>query len=130
MTTTNKPKITKVLLANYHIHNSHNLASVVGSKLFISYTPADHGRLTSRYAYWAVGGIGFNTDPSAHWQDHGCKTFTVRCREDKKTELNNAKAWVKEKYNLDVTEKDIYGNWHITGTLNKLQEITNHATNK
>lgn len=115
-------KITSKLLNSIGIYSSYNIAGKVANKLFIAYSPATNG-LGARYAQWGVHGMGFITNPSAHWQDYGANTFVVTCRENKEPKLQEAIAWVKEKYGLDITERDVWGSYHVTGTMDKLKEL-------
>jgi hypothetical protein len=115
-------KLTKKLLNENRIYNPHGIATATGEKLFIGYRPAAYGRIYES-AHWKVVGITFYTDPNAAWYDHKCKTFSFVGRENKEPTLTEAKTWVKQHYNLDITERDAWGNWHVTGTMDKLREI-------
>jgi hypothetical protein len=115
-------KITKVMLHNIQIYNSHGIAQKAGNKLFLAFTSAETGR-ASRSAKWSVYGMGFVTDPHAHWLDMGNKTFSVSCRTVKEPVRLEAVKWVKEKYNIDLTDRDVWGGCHPVGTLDKLSKL-------
>jgi hypothetical protein len=115
-------KLTKKLLNENKIYNSWGISELTGKPPFIAFSPALHGR-GSRNAKWQVIRIGFNTDPKVAWYDNYNKTFDIWNRQEKEPKLAEAKAWVKEKYSLDMTERDVWGNWHVTGTMYKLKEI-------
>lgn len=112
-------KITKDILRKNKIFNPYNLAQDAGNKLYINYAPAENGKI-SHYACWTVTGIGFKTNPQGHWTENYCKTFTVHIREEKPTKLQEAIAWVKEKYDLDCSEKDPFGAYQVVGTMEKI----------
>ncbi len=115
-------KFTKKLLNEHHIFNSHDIARITGAKLFIGYSPQSIGRMYSP-SKWQVVGMKIATDPTAHWTDHKNKTFDVYNQADKLILLESAKAWVKEKYGMDMTERDVWGSWHVAGTMDKLKAI-------
>ena len=114
-------KITKKLLIQHNIYNSYMLAKIAKNKLFIIYIPSVGG--IGWAAKWQVYGLDFKTDTKSYWADFGKKTFDVFTRIDKEPQLQKAIAWVKEVYNIDITEKDPYGSWHPKGTLDKLTII-------
>jgi hypothetical protein len=116
-----KLKITKSLLYKYRISNGWNLTVAARNKLYISFLPSDTGR-GGHSAKWQVIGLGFNTDDKAWWGDYGRKTFNINGRDDKEPKLKKAIAWVKETYGLNITDKDVFGDWHVEGTLDKLRE--------
>jgi len=37
--------------------------------------------------------------------------------------LNEAIKWVKDTYDIDITDKDPFGTYHPSGTLEKLREL-------
>jgi hypothetical protein len=115
-------KLTKKLLNENRIFNSYGIAERTGKNPFIAFTPQDTGR-AYRTAKWGVIRIGYQTDPKAGWADNHNKTFDVYNRSDKELKLTEAKAWVKQRYGLDITERDVWGTWHATGTMDKLREI-------
>jgi len=115
-------KITKEILNNIQIYNSHGIAQKAVNKLFLTFTSAETGR-ASRPAKWSVFGMGFATDPHAHWQEMGNKTFTVGRRDEKEPMRLEAVKWVKEKYDIDLTDRDAWGNYHPAGTLDKLSKL-------
>jgi len=117
-----KVNLTKEILNNIQIYNSHGIAEKAGNKLFISFTSAETGR-ASRPAKWSVYGMGFVTDPHAHFLDMGNKTFTVGRRDEKEPMRLEAVKWVKEKYNIDLTDRDAWGHYHPAGTLDKLSKL-------
>jgi hypothetical protein len=114
-------KLTKKLLNEHRIFNSYNLALYLKEKVYIGFSAQERGRI-SHSAKWQVIGIGFQTDPDEAWYNYGHKTFNIWGK-DKETQLLAAKAWVKENYSMDMTERDVWGNWHVTGTMDKLKAI-------
>jgi hypothetical protein len=115
-------KLTRKILNEHGIHNSFGIAQKAGNKLFIGYSPAIHGR-ASTSAKWQVHGMGFATDTKAHWADYGSKTFDIWGRDEILPQLNAAIKWVKETYNIDITDKDPFGAYHPKGTLGKLEAL-------
>ncbi len=109
-------KLTKKYLNEHHIFNSWDIRTLVGTKILIEYTSADNGRLTSRYAYWSYSRLA---DDGHRYS----KDFTVTCREDKEPVLQQAILFVKNKYDVNITDKDVFGTYHPEGTLQKLQDI-------
>lgn len=115
-------KLTKKLLNENKIYNSHGIAELTGKNPCIFYHSATYGR-GSMSAKWQVAHMGYQTDPNGAWYNHGNKTFLVFPYCEKEQQFEKAKAWVKERYGLDITERDVWGNWHVTGTMDKLREI-------
>jgi len=113
-------KLSKKVLREYRIFNSHNLARIAGSKLYIGYSPAEYGR-ASHCASWDVVGINFKTDPSGAWYNYGHKSFSMYSREDKASQLEKAMQWVKENYGIAEWERDVFGSYQIKGTLAKVE---------
>jgi len=109
-------KLDKVTLNQNKIYNSYDIARISGNNIFIAYTPADNGRLTSRYAYWSLTKI---TYPYSYLH----KDFTVRSRDEKQPKLQEVIGWVNEKHGLDVTEKDPFGAYQVVGTMEKIKAI-------
>lgn len=87
------------------------------ASVFVAYYPSQAGLGRSRSAYWAVHGLGFDTDPDAHFTDHGSKTFTVGRREDKQATLELALAWAGEKFAIPAWEKSPLGSWVALGSV-------------
>jgi hypothetical protein len=117
----NEMKLTKNILTENKVYNPYNLAQFVGEKVYISFQAQERGRI-SHSAKWQVVGINFKTDPEEAYYNYGHKTFTI-WEHDKETQLLAARAWVKEKYGMDMTERDVWGNWHVTGTMDKMKAI-------
>ncbi len=115
-------KITKAQLKLISIHNPHNMARIAGSKLYIGYLPAEAGR-AAHYSAWTIIGIGFDTNKGGAWYDYGQKNFPFACREEKESELQKAKQWVKDTYGITEWERDVFGSYQIKGTLAKIQEL-------
>lgn len=115
-------KITKEMLRSINIVNPYEIAKKTGNKIFLDYSPAETGR-ASRPAKWMVYGMGFVTDPDAHWLDMGRKVFLVGYKAEKEPMRLEAVKWVKEKYNIDLTDRDVWGNYHPAGTLDKLSKL-------
>ena len=110
-------KLTSKILNEHKIFNSYDIAKAVNSPIYLCYTPADNGRLTSHYASWVwrrfvEGGIR-------------SKEFSVTHRETKYTVLEEAIALIKISFSINITDKDPFGGYHPEGTLNKLEKIVN-----
>lgn len=114
-------KITKKLLNEIGICNSYILAQKIGNKIFIDYVSADNGRLTSHYAYWKTYRLDFLRPENK--TKEGLKQFWVHGRDEKESVLKQAIDWIKRVYNIEITERDVWGNWHITGTMAKLEKL-------
>lgn len=112
-------KLTKRNLNAAGIHNSRDLATAAGNRILIT---KSRGPIGNSFSGWRVVGIRFKTDPEAAWYDHGCKTFNAWGREAQAIALSNAIAWVKDTYNLTVSERDVWGVWHVEGTLGKIEK--------
>lgn len=108
-------KLTKKILNEHGMHNSYNIAKKVGGKIFIDYVTADNGRLTSHSAYWQF--VRLTEDGYAH------KDFREIHRDNKVIVLQEAVAYAKRIYNIDITDKDPFGAYHPTGTLEKLETL-------
>jgi hypothetical protein len=108
-------KLTKAYLESKGITNTWNIGSKL-NQIFIDYHPAQNSRLNYHYAFWRIvrlkenGGFGYID-------------FTVTCRENKQPELEKAIYIAKQKYGVDITDKDPFGGWHIKGTLDKLANL-------
>lgn len=91
-------KLSEALRAK-DIFNDHNLLvrfGKHGQNVGISYSPTDNSR-GGTYAHTSVYRPGFKTDPNAHWQDHGCKTFNDKAA----VSIPQAIAWATERYKID-----------------------------
>ena len=113
-------KLTKKQLVALGIHNSHNFADHGGGKVFIHYI--GWCSITRTVPGWRVIGIGFATDPSAHWHDYGCKIFTCD-REDKAEKLAEAKQWATEKYGIPDWTRDPFGGWQNALAYERVAEM-------
>lgn len=91
------------------VFNPHDFYATRRGQAYIEYTTADRGR-GGRSAYWAVYGVGFDTNPDGHWRDYGRKTFPVYSREDKASQLEAAQEWAA-RYGITDWAKDPYGGW-------------------
>lgn len=56
------------------------------------------------------GGIGFSTNPQAHWTDHGHKTFNVIGR-PKQEMLRLAMVWAEQRYGIGEWIRDSFGDY-------------------
>jgi hypothetical protein len=114
-------RITKKILWEHHFINSWDIARKLGNPFFLGYSGAGAYRCAS----WTVVGLEFKTDPNeaSAWYDHGDKTFNVFNRAEKQMKLEKAVAWVKEKYGVEITDRDPHGNYHPKGTLERLAKI-------
>ena len=77
---------------------------------------------SSHNGAWLVHGVGFITDPDAHWTLNGSKAFYGRGKAEKERELLIAKDWCKVAYGVCAWEKSSFGSWHPLGTLAKAAE--------
>lgn len=102
------------LTDSFHEVGVHNAWEFYGRGTpFIAYRPQE-GVFGSR---WQVVRPGFKTDPSAHWSDHGYKTFTVFGQDGathaRKKELarGEAEEWASERYGINEWKKDPFGSY-------------------
>lgn len=93
------------------MHSGYDLAREYARALrtvgvYISYRPQANGR-AYHPAAWQIIRPGFSTDPDGHWRDDGHKTFTVYApaTAEKQAKLEEAKAWVGEKYGYREWER-------------------------
>lgn len=116
-------KLTKPQLREQkNIVNPHDFCRKGGGRLFISYQSRPPGRMgTCMISGWKVVGIGFKTDPEAHFLDYGCKRFSCGSH-DKETRLAEAKAWATEKYGITEWIRDPFGAWQDAGVYRKVME--------
>jgi hypothetical protein len=101
---------------------------------YIEYFPADNGRLTSHYAYWAVVRPGFKVDPDNFLHNYH-QEFTVTCRENKAKALAEAQAWAGQRYSISEWAKTPYGSYMDAGYVKQRiadlkQELDVSAKNK
>lgn len=75
-------------------------------RVYLDFRPA-HSRACVSSA-WVVHCPGFKTDPGAHWQDNGNKTFLGRFRGEA---LADAQAWASERYGIKAWARDPYGGY-------------------
>jgi hypothetical protein len=108
-------KLTKKILREHKIYNSYDVAKKLGSKIFIDYIPACNDRLVAHHAFWRFMRL---VDAGYNYKD-----FTVTCRENKLPILQEVIKFVKEKCNIDITDKDPFGAYHPKGTLKKLEAL-------
>lgn len=108
------PKLRKAKLFNVY-----DCARLAGPKqVYISYHRADHGR-GGMWAHFSVSGVGFKTDPTAHWQHNGSKCFSGTIKDGEV--FREAIAWCRERYGFDSWVK-IHGNDWITAEAYKAVE--------
>jgi len=101
---------------DYHEHlwvmnDTMYLRQAGTGRVFVSYHPAG-----TRSPAWVIYGLGFDTNPDGHFTENGCKTFTIRGREDKVATLALALAWAGEKFDVPGWEKSPFGAWMPAGT--------------
>lgn len=98
-------KASDALREALNVVNGHDVAKLARTAglpdVYLTYHPNEYGR-RGRFARWAVVRPGFKTDPTAHWEDRGCKTFTVYERDHKPVQLAEAKAWAGERYGVEA----------------------------
>ena len=116
-------KLRKKVLDTLKIYNSYDIARKVGNNIFIEYIPHDNGRLTSHYAYWNFIRLGEYSDKLSLQQIYYHKDFTVTHREVKESVLQEVITYVKTKYGINITDKDVFGSYHPEGTLEKLENL-------
>ena len=111
---------TKEELRVLKIFNPHGLARLGNSRMFITYTPGEEGRM-AHYPYWSVVGIGFKVCPDAPWYDNGHKTFHVTHRGNKIIQLNAAIEWCYKNFDIpkEGWEKAPFDSWQLKGTLKR-----------
>lgn len=85
------------------IFNPHNAcifaAARGGTGIYLDYRPQQPGRGFVTAA-WQVIRPGFKTDPNAHWQDRGHKTFTVGIGGNRAEAEARARTWAGERYGI------------------------------
>lgn len=113
-------KQTKTTLRAIKIYNSCDIAlhSPRSERFYIGYTAGENSRLC-RAPKWSVVGIGFKTDPDAHWADYGCQTFDVYGKENKEPKLKEAMVFCMNKYGITEWEKDPFGNYQVKGAIER-----------
>lgn len=95
-------------LRSVRIFNAHEFAGK--GNVFISYSPAITGR-GSRSAHYVVSRPGYVTDPNAHWQDYGHKTFTCWRGVDRPAAFEEAKTWAGARYKITEWARTPFGSW-------------------
>lgn len=55
--------------------------------------------------------VGYKTDASAHFQDHGNKSFIIMNREDVQSALSDAQKWAGKRYGIEEWAKNPFGDW-------------------
>lgn len=108
-------KLTKNILREHGFHSPYDIAKKLGSIIFVNYVPGTNERLNYHYAYWQY--TRFEDTRKLH------ADFTVRCREEKQPIFDKVVTIIKEKYDIDITDKDPYGAYHPKGTLEKLKTL-------
>jgi hypothetical protein len=89
-------------------HNTYNVIAFainfggIEHGVFVKYRYQQTGR-AYQSAAWQVMRPGVKTDPKAHWQDHGNKTFYVYTpvRESKEPQRLAAIEWASKRYGFD-----------------------------
>jgi len=103
-------RLTKAQWRGAEVYNPHNLCSLGEGKVYISYRPRGDSR-SCIVPGWMVHGIGFSTDPTAHWMDYGSKSFSSWGRESKIAAFSDAKAWASAKFGIKSWVRDPFGGW-------------------
>lgn len=104
------PKELRELLRTVNVHNDYNLIGIQKHSPFVRYRPQQTGRV-SLSAAWQVVVPGYKTDPKAHWQDHGNKTFIVHGQQAKDETFAEARAWAEARFGPITWVKTPYGAW-------------------
>ena len=99
------------------VYNAYGFAG--RGNAYIIYIPAE--TLSGR---WAVVRPGYRTDPTAHWMEHGNKTFTGSG--DKKQGLENSKKWASARYGIKEWERTPYRSYmdaeFVKSRINELKQ--------
>lgn len=97
------PKARDELRDRLSIFSPHNACKFAkergGTGVYLGYRTQVAGRGFISAA-WQVVGINFETNPDAHFQDYGAKTFTVGLKRDRATAEQEAREWAAEKYGI------------------------------
>lgn len=119
---------TKAALREHlFIGNTADLVKRTEAGIYLSYRTQQLGR-AYQSAAWQVLRPGYKTDPGGHWQDHGQKTFSVyQPREEKDAVLEQAKAWVSERYGIKGWERTPFGDYVPAGTMAKVDALLAEA---
>jgi hypothetical protein len=103
------------LTESYKALQIHNAWGFAGhGNPYITYHAADNGR-GGRCAQWVVVRPGYQTDPNAHFLDHGCKTFGVWGKDVKTLKLQYAREWAGKKYGITEWDRTPFGSWMDAG---------------
>lgn len=117
-------KLTTALLRKHGIVNPYDIEKQCGAPpfVFISYSAQVTGR-AYRNAKWHVVRIGYQTDPRAHRQNNGHKTFDIYRREEKEPQRLAALAWATGRYGITDWVRDPFGDYHSKRTMDRLMEM-------
>jgi len=99
-------KLTKAECNAVNVHNSYNLCELGGGTLYVGF--CSHASRAGIPSGWKVVGLGFQTDPKAHWTDNGCKTFDGKKHSEAKQQ---AMDWASEKYGVEDWVRDPFGGY-------------------
>lgn len=119
-------KTTEEFREHLFVLNGGDYAKAAGIKVYVAYRPAITGR-GGMSARWQIVGNGFKTDPDAHWQDYGQKTFGVYARDEKDRRLQEALAWASEQYGIPAWERSPFGAYVPTGTVAAMKDRLKQA---
>ena len=121
-------RLTKDALHEIGIYNSWDINHAVDNRCYVEYMPAENGML-AHYAEWRVYVFKLYDQPIANLPGinnqlrYAHKDFTVTCRENKQPVLEEVMKWIKQKFDVDCSDKDPFGAYHPKGTLDKIMEI-------
>jgi hypothetical protein len=104
---------SKTRLQEHGIHNSWDVCSKGGGRVYVDY----HARGKVDPPGWHVIGIGFDTDPNAHWSDYGRKSFSGTMRS---AALLAAKSWASGNYGIVQWVRDPFGGWQDADVAERL----------
>lgn len=109
-------KLTKEILREHKIYNSHDICRVFGGKIYLTYHAPDGRRCMS--AKWVAQGVGIKTDPDGPWYNNGMKTFIGKMRSPA---LDEAKRWANEQYGISDWLRDPWGCWQDSEVVARAQ---------
>jgi hypothetical protein len=101
------PKELRELLSAVRVFNDYNLIGVQKHTPIVDYRSREKWLSPA----WQVWLPGHKTDPKAHWQDHGNKTFIVYGQHDKDETFAEARAWAEARFGPITWVKTPYGAW-------------------
>lgn len=112
-------------LRKVQVYNPHNF---YGNQPFISLR-VNHGSGDVLPSAWRVNKAGEKLSDA--WYDYGAKSFSYGSREDKKDQLEAAKAWASEKFGITCWMRDPFGSYGEEAFVKKrIRELRAAASEK